>query len=54
MKNHGNYNGLTYDKGNQNFLEGHKRKNPNFIFFILKNSLLMGLGIVIGWLLFVY
>lgn len=49
---HGKYYGSKCEKCiNSNFDRKYK-KDPNFAFLLLRNGIIMALGIVLGWLLF--
>ena len=51
---HGNYTESKCPKCNQQYSDSSRNDNPNFILFIVKNSLLMAVVFAIGWLIFTY
>lgn len=46
---HGYYSGSYCQKCRQSYYDSKNVKNPNFILSIIKTSLLMAVGIAIGW-----
>ena len=49
---HGKYLGSSCEKCKQSYSDSKIEKDPNFILMILKYSLIMSLGIALGWFIF--